>query len=101
MATYVELRSLVSYAPLRHGIEVAIVDVAVDIFDEGTPVDSRREWASAALDSPPTLARRLIYYVLVLNQSSSVEDIKAAAFNKATLKANINTAVDKTVAAAA
>ena len=101
MATYAELRSLVSYSPLRHGIEVAIVDVAVDIFAEGTPVASRREWASEALDSPPAVARRLIHYVLVLNQGNSVEDIKAAADNKTTLKANINAAVDNTVAPAA
>ena len=99
MASYEELRALVSYAPLRHKIEVAVADVAVDIYGEATPVQSRKDWATVALDDPPSVARRLVHYVLIENKLLSVATLESA--TDATIKSNVTDAVAATVAPAA
>jgi len=99
MASYEELRGLVAYTPLRHKIEVAIADVAVDIYGEATPVAERLAWASTALDSPAAVAQRLIHYVLIQNKAQTAATIQGA--SDAAIKTNIADAVAATVAPAA
>lgn len=98
MATYEEIRGLVEYTPLRHAVQTACVDVAVDIFDEVTPDSDRIAWANAALEDPVGTAKKIIHYVLILNQDSTVETIKNAATNKTAIKNNVAAAVAAIVA---
>ena len=98
MATYEEIRGLVEYTPLRHAVQVACVDVAVDIFDENPSDPDRLAWAQSALDSPVAQAEKIIHYVLILNQDSDVSVIKNAATNKTAIKNNVAAAVAAIVA---
>jgi len=98
MASYVELRGLVGYSPLRHKVQVAVMDVAVDIFAEDPPVAERVAWAKSALENPVSVAETLIHYVLIANKGSSVETIQAA--GDAAIKTNVAAAVAATVAPA-
>jgi len=93
LATYEELRGLVDYSPLRHAVEVGCVAVAVDIFAETPPVAERVAWANAVLDSPVEQARKIIHYVLLLNEDETVGAIQSAATNKGIIKGNVETAV--------
>lgn len=99
MASYQELKGLVQDGPLREKIQIAIMDVAYDVFQETTPVAARVTWANAALESPESTERKLMSYVLIANKAATVATIHAA--DDPAIKTNIEDAVAKTVAAAA
>ena len=91
MATYLELFALRNHSELRNRVAVAVVIAATAIKEEAPPVESRLEWARAALANPEAVAKQVWNSVLAQNESATVAAITGAT------DATIQTAVDAVV----
>lgn len=99
MATYEELRSLISDGEgddLKKRIEVAIAVKAQELIDLPTPSTNQLAWASEALISPASKADQIMHYVLAANRAAAVSQIAGA--TDSAIQSNVDSAVDKLVA---
>lgn len=95
MATYTEIRSLMSDSVLRNKVEVACIIAADTIRKEAAGVTNhveRLRWANQTWNDSRNAAKRMLPAVLAANKDVSIETILAAA--DLAIQNNIDAAVD-------
>lgn len=95
MATYTELYNLRSDSALRNKVAVACVVKAQGYLDEATPTTNEVAWANATINSPITMADKILNYVLAANKSATTSQITTA--SDAAIQTNVDAAVNALV----
>lgn len=95
MASYQELKALLTDSDLEEKVVGAVMVAADAINDEGIGVDNhdnRVKWAKAAFSDPAGTAKKLLPAILGANAAQSVANIQGA--SDASVLANVEAVID-------
>ena len=95
MATYTELFGIIHDSALRNKITVAVGVAADAIWDEDPETENhvnRLLWAAQVFTDPVSMARRIMWAVIIANRAQSVGNIQGA--DDSTIQANVDAIVN-------
>ena len=78
MATYLELRRMITDSDLPNKVEVATIVFAQNLMSTGTPTTADKAWASSVFSGPAAEGRKVLMAVIAANKASTIEQIQAA-----------------------
>ena len=77
MATYIELRRLMTDSDLPNKVEVATI-VAAEALISGTPTASETLWAASVFANPKGESKKALMGVIAINKDATLEAIQSA-----------------------
>ena len=91
MATYLEVRDLFNDSDLTNRVAVAVL-VSVKDKLEVTPTAAEKSYAAKVFASPQAEAKKILKYVLAVDNGSTVAQIQGA--SDAALQTNVDAVID-------